>query len=137
MTTKILFKDLAVTLAVILVVDAIYLYLIKNKFSNQVFMVQREKLKVDKIAFILTYILMALMFYFLVIDSCAKSNYIKSQYLYAFLVGIFVYGVFEFTNKALFSHWQWWPTVIIDTIWGGFLFLISYVIISEIKKLYS
>jgi len=136
MTTKILFKDLAVTLAVILVVDAIYLFLIKNRFSNQVGMVQRQPLQVGKIAFILTYILMALMFYFLVIDSCARSNYIKSQYLYAFLVGIFVYGVFELTNKALFLSWQW-STVLIDTVWGGLLFLISYVIITEIRKLYS
>lgn len=136
MTTQTLFKDLAVSLAVILAVDAIYLSMIKNKFSNQVALVQRSKLEVGKIPFVLTYLLMATMFYFLVVDSCAMSTHIRSRYLYAFLVGIFVYGVFELTNKALFLFWQW-STVLIDTIWGGLLFLISYVIITEIRKLYS
>lgn len=131
---KQILKDLAITFIVLLVIDSIYLYLVKNIFTNQVGIVQKQPLSVSKIAFILTYILMASMFYFLVIDSCATSNLIRSRYLYAFLMGIFVYGVFEFTNKALFTNWKW-STVFLDMIWGGLLFLISYVIITEIRKL--
>jgi uncharacterized membrane protein len=131
---KQIFKDLAITFLVLLVVDTIYLYLVRNIFRNQVGMVQKQALSVSKIAFILTYVLMASMFYFLVIDSCATSKLIRSRYLYAFLMGIFVYGVFEFTNKALFINWKW-STVFLDMIWGGLLFLISYVIITEIKKI--
>lgn len=131
---KTLFKNLGITLAVLLVVDSVYLYLARNIFSAQVGIVQNGQLSINKIAFVLTYLLMAVLFYLLVVDSCALSTHIRSKYLYAFLMGLFVYGVFELTNKALFVNWKW-STVFIDTIWGGLLFLISFVIITELKKL--
>lgn len=131
---KTLFKNLGITLAVLLVVDSVYLYLARNIFSAQVGIVQNGQLSINKIAFVLTYLLMAVLFYLLVVDSCALSTHIRSRYLYAFLMGLFVYGVFELTNKALFVNWKW-STVFIDTIWGGLLFLISFVIITELKKL--
>jgi len=39
----------------------------------------------------------------------------------AFLLGALVYGVFEFTNKAIFKKWEY-MTVALDTLWGGILF---------------
>ena len=42
------------------------------------------------------------------------------------ILGIFTYGIYEFTNKALFDKWMW-KTVALDGLWGGVLFsLIHY-----------
>jgi len=42
----------------------------------------------------------------------------------AFLLGVFVYGVYETTSLALLRKWR--PTtVLIDTLWGGILFALT------------
>ena len=51
----------------------------------------------------------------------------------AFLLGIIIYGVFETTNKSLFSKWSW-LTVIIDTLWGGILFALTTFVVSLIRR---
>lgn len=37
--------------------------------------------------------------------------------LYGALLGLFAYGTYEFTNKAVLKGWSW-KMVAIDTIWG-------------------
>ena len=55
----------------------------------------------------------------------------------AFLLGFFIYGVYETTNSAIFKNYDY-NIALIDTIWGGILFASSnyfYKII--IKKLFD
>ena len=50
----------------------------------------------------------------------------------AFLLGLGVYGVYETTNLAIFKKWD--PIIgILDTIWGGILFSLTYYIFLKIK----
>jgi uncharacterized membrane protein len=52
----------------------------------------------------------------------------------AFLLGLFVYGVYEFTNLAIIKKWNI-QTVMIDTLWGGLLFATTtYIIQNYLKK---
>ena len=39
----------------------------------------------------------------------------------AFILGIFLYGVFDMTNFAMFTKYSW-KTALSDTLWGGTLF---------------
>ena len=49
----------------------------------------------------------------------------RQSILDAFLLGISVYGVYETTNYAIFKDWN--PLIgLVDTIWGGILFSITY-----------
>lgn len=41
-------------------------------------------------------------------------------YKQAFLYGICIYGVFDFTNLAIFTRYDW-KVAIADTLWGGVL----------------
>ena len=50
----------------------------------------------------------------------------------AFLLGLVIYGVFETTNMALFTKWEW-LTVIIDTLWGGILFALTTSIVKLVR----
>jgi uncharacterized membrane protein len=44
----------------------------------------------------------------------------KKYYLYAFLFGIITYGIFDFTNLAIFTDYKLLPSLV-DTLWGGIL----------------
>jgi uncharacterized membrane protein len=54
----------------------------------------------------------------------------------AFLLGLVIYAVYEFTNYALFSNWSI-LTVIMDTLWGGVLFATTAFIVFKIKKMFQ
>jgi uncharacterized membrane protein len=47
------------------------------------------------------------------------------------LLGLFVYGVYETTNKAILKNWLY-KTVVIDTLWGAVLFSLSVFIYRKI-----
>ena len=40
----------------------------------------------------------------------------------AFLYGMCIYGVYDFTNHAIFEHYDW-KFGVADTLWGGVLFV--------------
>lgn len=42
----------------------------------------------------------------------------------AFLYGVCIYGVYDFTTLALFSDYDW-KFAIADTLWGGVLFFLG------------
>ena len=61
-------------------------------------------------------------------------GYMLSQttsYQQAFLYGISIYAVYDFTNYALFEKYDW-KFAIIDTLWGGILFTIMHYIKNKV-----
>jgi uncharacterized membrane protein len=107
------------------VIDFIYLNLIKKYFENQVKKVQGSQLQVNFLGAILCYIFLIFGLNYFIIKS-KRSPYD------AFLLGILIYGVFETTNYALFKNWSI-LTVILDTLWGGTLFAIVTFIIDRLR----
>lgn len=47
----------------------------------------------------------------------------KSGYQ-AFLYGVSIYGVYDFTNYTIFEQYDW-KLAVADTLWGGVLFVLS------------
>jgi uncharacterized membrane protein len=73
---------------------------------------------------ILSYILIIYgLYYFILRDNKSLKD--------AFILGIFVYGVYELVSISLLSNWEY-KTVLIDTLWGGFLFMTSIYITRKI-----
>jgi uncharacterized membrane protein len=102
---------------ILVLVDYIYLSIIKDFFGNQIKKVQGSPMKVNLIGAILCYIILVLGINYFII-------YQNKSILDAFLLGLLIYGVYETTNYALFSNWSV-STVIIDTLWGGILFALT------------
>lgn len=48
----------------------------------------------------------------------------------AFIYGICIYGVYDFTNHALLTRYDW-RFAIADTLWGGILFASAYLILKS------
>jgi len=107
------------------VIDFVYLNLIKNYFTNQVKIVQGLPLKVNLLGVVLCYIFLIFGINYFIIGP-------KKSVYDAFLLGILIYGVYETTNYALFSKWSI-LTVIMDTLWGGVLFAIVTFIINKLR----
>lgn len=47
-----------------------------------------------------------------------------TSYKQAFLYGVSIYAVYDFTNHALFEHYDW-KFAIADSLWGGVLFVMA------------
>uniref|UniRef100_A0A6C0JK02 DUF2177 family protein n=1 Tax=viral metagenome TaxID=1070528 RepID=A0A6C0JK02_9ZZZZ len=109
------------------VIDFVYLNLIKKYFENQVKIVQGSQLQVNLLGVILCYIFLIFGLNYFIIKP-KRSPYD------AFLLGILIYGVFETTNYALFKNWSI-LTVILDTLWGGTLFAVVTFIISKLRMI--
>lgn len=110
-------NNLLVSGFIFLVIDSIYLNMLKNYFSHQVYLVQGSALKMDYLATFLCYIFLIVgLNYFILVP--------RRSIFDAFILGLVIYGVFETTNKALFSKWNWF-SVFIDTLWGGILFALT------------
>jgi uncharacterized membrane protein len=123
-----MFNFLAFLSAIIFVViDFIYLNLIKNYFKNQIETVQNTPMKVNILGTLLCYIFLIFGLNYFIIQP-------KRSVYDAFFLGILIYGVYETTNYALFTKWSF-LTVIVDTLWGGTLFASTTFIISQIRKL--
>jgi len=116
-----------ITAILLVVIDFIYLNIIRSYFENQVKIVQGTPLQVNFLGLVLCYIFLIFGLNYFIIKS-------KRSAYDAFLLGILIYGVFETTNYALFKKWSIF-TVILDTLWGGTLFAIVTFIINNLRTL--
>jgi uncharacterized membrane protein len=109
---------------IFLATDYIYLNSVSKYFNMQIKAIQGEKIKLNLFSTFLCYIFLTTgIFYFAIqknmsIMECA-------------LLGLFVYGVYETTNKAILKNWLY-KTVVIDTLWGAVLFSLSVFIYRKI-----
>jgi uncharacterized membrane protein len=109
----------------LLILDYIYISIFSKHFKDQIYKVQNKILKMNFNTTIACYILLIFGLYYFIIREKKSVND-------AFILGIFVYGVYELTTISLLSDWEW-KTVLIDTLWGGILFAttthLTYIIV--------
>jgi len=110
-------KNILILSIIFLLVDSGYLFLMKDNFNKLVKVVQNESLKLNIVYTLACYVfLISSMFYFIIGKNASLQD--------AFFLGLFIYGVFETTNLAIFKKWD--PVIAsIDVIWGGILFTAS------------
>ena len=112
---------LLISAILFVIIDSIYLNIMKGYFQKQIVNVQNSPIKMNFLGAALCYIfLIAGLNYFIIKPKKSAQD--------AFLLGIVIYGVYETTNYAIFKNWSI-ISVIIDTLWGGILFgLTTYII---------
>lgn len=82
------------------------------------------------------YILMAAgIYYFVARHLPAKESY-GQAFTQAALLGLLVYGVFDFTSHAIFKFWPA-RAILLDITWGAFLFGTTLCIQIFIKRQFS
>ena len=103
-----------------LILDSLYLSSIGTMFSNLVVNIQRTALMIKPIGVILCYLVLILGFYYFILKD-------KRSPMDAFLLGVFVYAVYELTNYATIKKWPV-SLVLLDSVWGGVLFALTAII---------
>ena len=101
--------------------DFIYLNSVKKMMNDQIKMIQGSDVQMNLFAAVLCYISLVFGIYYFIIKE-------KKSAFQAFLLGLVIYTVYEFTNWSIFMKWK--PlTVLIDSLWGGILFMLTTSII--------
>jgi uncharacterized membrane protein len=100
-------------LLLLLVVDSVYLYIISGWAQTMVVKIQRLYSPVRYVAAAIVYLLLALGLTHFIIKP-------RKPLWEAALLGFIVYGVFDFTNMAMFKHYDL-QFAIVDTVWGAAL----------------
>ena len=100
------------TAAVIYLVDIFWLLtggIYARKMTERI---QGQPIQLRYVSVAVVYVLLA---YMLLKTTSAKE---------AFLYGVAIYGVYDFTNHALLEQYDW-KFAIADTLWGGVLFVLA------------
>jgi uncharacterized membrane protein len=110
-------------LILFLIIDILVITLNYNMYKNQYNLINNENIIINDsfyISILITYLLLAFCFYYFII--IPKESISK-----AFLLGLCIYGIYNFTNKATINKWGMKESII-DTLWGGILFtIIKYI----------
>ena len=109
-------KNIFLSGIIMIVLDSIYLSNVGNNFfSPMIRNIQGTNLTINIYYAILCYLFLVLGLNYFIISQ-------NKSLIDAFLLGILIYGVFETTSGAIFKNWKLIPSII-DTLWGGILFL--------------
>jgi len=133
-------KKQAILLAILLsllAIDVPVLTMLKPLWDATVFGVQHKPLVVKPHYAFITYILMSYGLYNYVYKNININNWKNDTLSKGFIFGIILYGVFDFTNLAIFSNYSF-ATAMIDTLWGGALMALTtnfVYYLFEIKKI--
>lgn len=116
------FKILLISSIILLILDMIYINLVILKtFKKMIVNIQNTSIKVRLLPAILCYIVLIFSLNYFILNT---KNTLKQKMINAFILGLVIYSVYDLTNYATISNWNW-MVVFIDSLWGGLLFAIT------------
>lgn len=131
-------KNILIVLIVILIIDIPVIgFFNNNMYKRQFKRINGNDSKIDKVQLlyaILCYILLSIGLYVFVIYPSVKNKYSNKKILLnGALLGLVIYGVYNFTNKATITKYGTYEPIV-DTLWGVIAFtLFSYILVNLIK----
>ena len=120
------FLGLLKAILTISILDYIYLNTTSSIFYKLIGTIQNSPLKLRMYSTIIVYILIFLMWIIFIYNQTDKFTF-KENIFRAFLLGMCTYGIYDFTNMAIFKDWTI-NVAIMDTIWGGVLYSLTTLI---------
>ena len=120
-------KNILLIFIILLLIDLIWLYLIKDKYAQQIVKIQNQEVVVNYNSALFVYVLLAIGLYYLSINKTDIMTKVKLSALF----GLITYGVYDFTNGAIFKDWDF-KLAIMDTMWGSILCASSMYAYSQI-----
>jgi len=112
---------------ILLILDAIYISMIKDEFELQIASIQRVSMQIRPLGAIVCYFLLITGLWYFILRE-------RRSIIEAFFFGIVIYGVYESTSYATLKNWSS-KIFIMDTLWGGVLMgLTTYLTYKFTKK---
>lgn len=113
---------------VFILLDLIWLQYFTKIIGSMIEKIQNSPLKVNFYGAVLAYLIMVVAYYNLAFEG-DQPNYLKSA-----LLGLAIYGTYEFTNYATFSNWDL-KVLGMDIAWGVTVSVLSLFITNKIYSL--
>jgi uncharacterized membrane protein len=108
---------------IFILIDLIWLKLFAGpKYKKMIYNIQGEPMKAKMGPAFLVYVFMTILFMLFSSQSDTRN----------FLLGFLTYGVYDFTNLAIFNKFDK-TFALLDSIWGGILFTVVNRINTELK----
>jgi uncharacterized membrane protein len=120
-------KEILTLFVLVIAIDMIWLLLIMKTYMQEIKKIQKEDVSINFISAYITYLLIPIGLYYLAIKDTTN---VKDRVTKAFIFGITAYGIYDFTNGALFKDWNM-QLAVADTIWGGILCASSVYVYSH------
>lgn len=122
-----------VTYSIILVlVDAVFLNVISNEYGKMIQKIQGSKMEVNMGAALVVYIALVGIWYVFIHPEIKKKG-LKEALCKAFILGLFTYAIYDFTNMAILKDYRF-DLAVIDSVWGGLLFSMSTYIFAFLRN---
>ena len=115
-----LFQRIIQTLLILLVFDSIYLFITHKKYNVTKNPVNWYSAGISW--FIIAYML-----------SIQLSNSLLESFVYGLVLGLAMYGVYNFVNYSIVSDYSF-EIVVMDTIWGMTICSVTAMILYSINK---
>ena len=114
-------------IAILLTLDTLWVgKYMGPKYMEMIPRIQKENTTIRLLYAILAYVFMVIGLILFVLPNIRNGN-IKDCIRYGFTFGVVLYGIYNFTNAAIFKNWDI-KLAILDILWGGFVyFLSSYI----------
>ena len=118
-------KRIMISTVLFILIDSIYLKLVSPLFNKLINNIQGTDIKLRLDGALYAYICIVLVFNYFILHK-------NGTLLDAFLLGLLTYGIYEGTNRAIFSKWSL-DVMLIDSLWGGILFSLVYIITKKLE----
>ena len=116
-------KNFVKIFVLFILIDLIWLKLIAGpKYAKMIYNIQGEPMKIKSAPAMLVYVFMTILFILFSSQSDTRN----------FLLGSLTYGVYDFTNLAIFNKFDK-VFAVFDALWGGVLFTLVNRINTELK----
>lgn len=123
------YKNILVLIIILILIDSIYLSLLSKQLTKQIKDIQGYDLKVNYLAALMVYVLLAFGLYYFT----ANEPNLDKKILNAAVLGLVSYAIFDLTTIAIFDKWSI-TLATIDIIWGSVLSASSVYLLEKIIK---
>lgn len=106
-----------------LIVDILWISTMSKLFyKSRIENIQKEHLQFKMLPALLSYLTLLLTMFYICIPLSIHYKDMYHPSITFGLVGFAIYGVYNFTNSAIFNDYKW-DFIIIDTLWGILSFM--------------
>ena len=123
-------KLLIIFSVIFVLLDLTWISYFSNYIIPMIENIQNEKVIINTFGFIMAYIIMLIAYWNIAFDDNYQPLYIKSM-----LLGLGIYGTYEFTNYATITKWKNMNVLLMDIGWGTFNSFLSLYVTNKIYNL--
>ena len=126
--TNTFFKILCLVSFLVITIDFFWIkFYMADQYTTLIASIQNTSMIVRFIPTVLAYITIILPIVLFVMPKVSYLNRFSDSLLYGGIMGACMYGLFSTTNYALLKNWSL-KVLILDTVWGAFLYtIVTYI----------